>query len=43
MGVLTIEEQGNTLYKETDGLQSVSVELPSVLYGQWSCYNGQWV
>ncbi|KAI4894092.1 hypothetical protein NFI96_001684 [Prochilodus magdalenae] len=30
VGVLTIEEQGNKVYRETDGLQSV--ELQSVLY-----------
>ena len=29
MGVLTIEEQGNKVCRETDGLQSVTVELQS--------------
>ena len=29
MGVLTIEEQGDRVYRETDGLQSVPVELQS--------------
>ncbi|KAI4874809.1 hypothetical protein NFI96_014717, partial [Prochilodus magdalenae] len=32
VGVLTIEEQGNTVYRETDGLQSGPVHLQSVLY-----------
>ncbi|KAI4892443.1 hypothetical protein NFI96_007779 [Prochilodus magdalenae] len=36
VGVRTIEEQGNTVYRETDGLQSGPVHLQSVLYGQWS-------
>ncbi|KAI4871304.1 hypothetical protein NFI96_005642 [Prochilodus magdalenae] len=33
VGVLTIEEQGNTVHRETDGLQSGPVHLQSVLYG----------
>ena len=32
MGVLITEEQGNTVYRETDGLQSVTIELQGVLY-----------
>ncbi|KAI4882704.1 hypothetical protein NFI96_032754 [Prochilodus magdalenae] len=32
VGVLTFEGQGNTVYRETDGLQSGPVELQSVLY-----------
>ncbi|KAI4888788.1 hypothetical protein NFI96_028294 [Prochilodus magdalenae] len=32
VGVLTIEEQGNTVHRETDGLQSGPVHLQSVLY-----------
>ncbi|KAI4902428.1 hypothetical protein NFI96_022043 [Prochilodus magdalenae] len=36
VGVLTIEEQGNTVYRETDGLQSGPVHLQSVLYGSCS-------
>ncbi|KAI4878532.1 hypothetical protein NFI96_026766 [Prochilodus magdalenae] len=32
VGVLPIEEQGNTVHRETDGLQSGPVHLQSVLY-----------
>ncbi|KAI4874383.1 hypothetical protein NFI96_013691 [Prochilodus magdalenae] len=42
VGVLTIEEQGNTVYRETDGLQSGPVHLQSVLYGDViDHYSGQ--
>ncbi|KAI4890589.1 hypothetical protein NFI96_003538 [Prochilodus magdalenae] len=42
LGVLTIEEQGNTVHRETDGLQSGPVHLQSVLYECLYTFPCQW-